>query len=262
MASLVVNNLAGALLLELQPPFPELQLVREEVLLDDAEFPEDGCEITCVKDETPMWTWDHARNPDKRQVEGNVIRSPNLRDDYVNVLTREPIRTGIHYFEFVMHFVGDEQWLVANRGSVLRWCGVTMSPEMAGSEFSGRSLRAWTYYCGRRGSSSASISDGRGALHANGKAVLEFDKACTPGNVINMLVDADKRIVGFALDGKLQGACQIPGEEPLYVMTHMDTPRDHVELKKPMLEDAPKDVLASLTGALIDIEKGEKLRYY
>lgn len=80
--------------------------------------------------------------------------------------------------------------------------------------------------------------------------------------VINMLVDADKRIVGFALDGKLQGACQIPGKEPLYVMTHMDTPRDHVELKKPLLEDAPKDVLASLTGALIDIEKGEKLGYY
>ena len=52
-----------------------------------------------------------------------------------------------------------------------------------------------------------------------------------------MLVDGDKRILAFALDGRLQGACQVPGAKPLYVLTHVDTPADHVELRKPMLEE-------------------------
>ena len=54
-----------------------------------------------------------------------------------------------------------------------------------------------------------------------------------------MLVDSDKRILAFALDGRLQGACPVPGARPLYVLTHVDTPADHVELRKPMLE-APR----------------------
>ncbi|CAL1148351.1 unnamed protein product [Cladocopium goreaui] len=269
--ALLVTNLAGAVMAELSPVPKSIQearaeverasgipaalqkLVREgQVLTEDAELPEDGCEIICVKDETPMWTW-NTENPEAKQIEvdGNVVRCPNLCNDFVNVLTREPIRSGIHYFEFVMHKIGDEQW-----------CGVTMMPELAGRRYDGRSLKAWTYYCGRQSRHEGSITDGKGALHANGKAILEFEKACRPGNVINMLVDGDKRILAFALDGRLQGACQVPGAKPLYVLTHVDTPADHVELRKPMLEDAPQEVLASLTGALLDIEKGEKLHGY
>ena len=58
--------------------------------------------------------------------------------------------------------VGDEQW-----------CGVTTNPEMAGSRYSGRRLEAWTYYCGRRKSNANSIRDGKGALHAQGRAIKE-----------------------------------------------------------------------------------------
>ena len=50
------------------------------------------------------WSLTHS------QVDGNVVRCPNLCNDFVNVLTREPIRSGIHYFEFVMHKIGDEQF--------------------------------------------------------------------------------------------------------------------------------------------------------
>lgn len=53
----------------------------------------------------------------------------------------------------------------------------------------------------------------------NGKAVLEFEKACTAGNVI-MLVEGDKRVVTFALHGRVQGACHIPGDRPLYVRSN------------------------------------------
>ena len=85
---------------------------------------------------------------------------------------------------------------------------------------------------------------------------------CQKTKVINMLVDGDQRIVAFALDGRIQGACRIPGDLPLYVLTQMDTPRDHVELRKPMLDDAPQDVLAALQGSLIDLAQGEKLHGY
>ena len=44
------------------------------------------------------------------------MRCPNLRSDFVNVLTREPIRSGIHYFEFVMHKIGDEQFPEEKKG--------------------------------------------------------------------------------------------------------------------------------------------------
>ena len=40
-----------------------------------------------------------------------------------------------------------------------------------------------------------------------------------------MLVDVDKRVVAFDLDGRVQGACEIPGEKPLYVITQMDPRR-------------------------------------
>ena len=58
-----------------------------------------------------------------------------------------------------------------------------MMPELAGRRYDGRSLKAWTYYCGRQRRQEGSITDGKGALHANGRAVLEFEKACRPGNV-------------------------------------------------------------------------------
>ncbi len=140
---LVVRNLAGVVLIELQPipttleelrqaleiasgiPAALQKLVKEgEVLLDDgtSELSDGTCELICVKDETPMWTWDLDMNPEARQieVEGNVIKAPRLRSDFVNVLTKEPIRSGVHYFEFVLHMVGDEQCLGCIGSDVLR----------------------------------------------------------------------------------------------------------------------------------------------
>ncbi|CAE7467000.1 UVR8 [Symbiodinium pilosum] len=272
--SVLVSNLAGKKLAEVAPvprDVGELRLEVErltgipvalqkfvkdgDVLTSDAgELPQEGCELLCVRDETPMYTWDVEGNPDAEQLqaEGNVLRSPSMAHDFCNVLTKEPMRTGLHYYEFVLHKVGDEQW-----------CGVTESKEVAGIRVDGRSLPAWTYYAGRAGQSggSGSIHNGLGALHACSKAVVEFEKACDPGNVIGMLVDMDRRVVAFALDGRLQGACKVPGDEPLYVLTHMDTREDHVELRKPSLEEAPPANLEALSGALLDAEKGEAVHW-
>eukprot|EP00971_Amphidinium_carterae_P183695 3646445-Amphidinium_carterae.1 len=170
--------------------------------------------------------------------------------DFVNVLTKEPIRAGRHYFEFVMHFIGDEQA-----------CGVVNDPTQAGPFHNLRMLRAWTYYCGRmrRALNAGNIKDGLGALHAKGKAITEFKKLKQSGDVIGMLVDMDRAAVAFSLNGELQGACPIEVDKPLYVITCVDTPKDHVELRKLNLHDAPPSHLQSLEGALLDISTGWSL---
>jgi len=207
-------------------------------------------QLTLVVDETPLKTWDVEGNPGKTMLEGHgsVVSSPNLRCDYCNVLTREPIRSGRHYFRFIMHEIGDEQW-----------CGLVSDARQAGPRFSGRSLSAWTYYCGRMGQAFSSIVDGLGALHAQGRAVKEFKKLQPRGDIIGMLVDLDVGAVAFDLNGELQGACAVP-KEPLWVLTHLDTKRDRVELEKPSLVDAPPANLDALTGALLDVSQGHAFR--
>merc|ERR1740129_1365206 len=177
-------------------------------------------------DESPMFTWEVAGNPNCKafMLEGtSTLTCPSLNSDYCNVLTKEPIRTGVHYFEFVMHHIGDEQW-----------CGLVQDTNMAGRRTSGRELEGWFYYAGRMGARSGTLRDGKGALHAEGRAVTEFKKLKSEGDVIGMLVE-------------------------LYVLTHLDTRRDKVELRKPNLMDAPPANLEALTGELLKIKDGEKL---
>eukprot|EP00446_Apocalathium_sp_SHHI-4_P023591 CAMPEP_0177251262 /NCGR_PEP_ID=MMETSP0367-20130122/53863_1 /TAXON_ID=447022 ORGANISM="Scrippsiella hangoei-like, Strain SHHI-4" /NCGR_SAMPLE_ID=MMETSP0367 /ASSEMBLY_ACC=CAM_ASM_000362 /LENGTH=377 /DNA_ID=CAMNT_0018704165 /DNA_START=59 /DNA_END=1192 /DNA_ORIENTATION=- len=218
---------------------------------DEEALPQEDLELLMVIDETPMFSWDHKGNPGNAmlEIDGSVVKCPNLTTDYVNVLTREPMRSGVHYYQFIMHHIGDEQW-----------CGVAADPEQAGPRYSGRYLKAWTYYCGRMRSSSASIVDGTGCLHAKGRAVKEFKKLKPCGDVIGMLVDLDRAAIAFELNGELQGACAIPKDTPLWVLTHVDTPRDHVELVKLSLQDAPQESIEGLSGALLEITGGTPLR--
>jgi len=207
--------------------------------------------VVMVIDETAMFSWNVDGNPNKDYLgldEPSILTCPNLRSDYCNVLTKEPITQGVHYFEFVMHHIGDEQW-----------CGVVSNPHQAGTRFSGRSLTAWTYYAGRMGSRSGSIRDGKGALHVEGRAVVEFTALRSTGDVIWMLVDMVAGAIAFDLNGDLQGACAIPTDKPLYVLTHVDTPKDKVELRKPCLMDAPPPNLEAMKGALLNVSNGEKL---
>eukprot|EP00442_Polarella_glacialis_P003772 CAMPEP_0115091666 /NCGR_PEP_ID=MMETSP0227-20121206/26255_1 /TAXON_ID=89957 /ORGANISM="Polarella glacialis, Strain CCMP 1383" /LENGTH=306 /DNA_ID=CAMNT_0002483235 /DNA_START=105 /DNA_END=1025 /DNA_ORIENTATION=+ len=212
--------------------------------------------ILLVHDETALFTWDLAHNPCCEQLcvetsseGGSILTCPGLASDYVNVLTQEPLRSGVHYFQFLMHKIGDEQW-----------CGVVADSRIAGRQYSGRNLRGWTYYCGRMNSGSSSIKDGKGALHAEGHAVVEFQKLNPSGDVIGMLVDCDVGALAFELNGTVQGACKIP-KEPLYVLTHMDQSKDKVELRKPPLPDAPQASLEALKGAMLDISSGELLNH-
>merc|ERR1719253_1150094 len=104
------------------------------------------------------------------------------------------------------------------------------------------------------------IRDGAGALHPEGKAVKEFKKVRPSGDVIGMLADLETGAVAFDLNGELQGACAIPLDRPLWVLTHLDEPDDKVELRKPCLADAPPANLEALKGALLDIAKGQTMR--
>jgi len=195
-----------------------------------------------VQDDTPLWYWDLENNPSRRQlrIEGPVVKCQGLKTDYTNVLTRAPISAGLHYFEFHLHHYGDEQW-----------CGLTPDPDMAGPERSKAipSKTGWNYYTGR----------GKGAIEALGHHLKACQFANRHNSVIGMLVDCDAGAVAFALDGETQGACEIPRNTPLWVITHLDAEKDHVELRKPCLEDSAPANFEALKGALLNVSKGEKM---
>ena len=58
-----------------------------------------------------------------------------------------------------------------------------------------------------------------------GRAVAGFKKLKRSGDVIGMLVDMEAGALAFSLNGELQGACPIPTDRPLYVLSlDMHTP--------------------------------------
>merc|ERR1712046_204202 len=115
-----------------------------ELVTQDTAFDESQRLVTLVVDESAAFEWDTMKNPDtdQIQVDGSHVRCPDMRNDYVNVVTQAPLRSGTFYFEFVMHHKGDEQWCGVVPDKALGW-GKKVSGHS--SEFTG-----CFYYCGRR----------------------------------------------------------------------------------------------------------------
>lgn len=204
--------------------------------LDEAFGDSASLDLTLVVDESPLFTWNCDGNPRKELLaveamrEGSTVTFLDERCDYVNVLTAQPVMRGVHYFEFIMHVLGDEQW-----------CGVTACPDRAGyhgSSFSPESKSGWFYYSGRRYAGSA------GALHApqEYKTLLKFGHVQS-GDIIGLVVDLRRGALVFLLNGEIQGACSVGTDQPLYVCTSLDRREDKVELRKPPLADAPAAAL-------------------
>jgi len=210
---------------------------------------------TLVVDETPLSSWDIQGNPSSDALSGEggelIFQGVNGSPDYVCVLTQAPMRHGVHFFEFVLHEVNDEQW-----------CGVVTDPTRAGHSC-GESIYykasedifkpGWFYYCGRR-VDSGSLCDGDAALHLgwerNG---VKKAARVIKGSVIGLLIDVDEGAVVFMHNGEIQGACEVP-KVPLYVSTCPDRPGDRVELRKLSPADAGPAALAALKGPLITAE--------
>jgi len=218
------------------------KLLREDgcaVCADDEPLDEVDQAMILIHDETPLWYWDKESNPTGKylEVDGGSLKCPDLPCDYCNVITREPIADGVHYFQFHLHLYGDEQW-----------CGLTPDVKLAGNEHwqAVPSKHGYMYYTGR----------GDGALEALGHKLKECENVKRSGSIIGMLVDCDSGAVAFDLDGNIQGACEIPKNAPLWVLTHVDTRKDHVELRKPSLQEAPPSNLEALQGALLDVSQG------
>mmetsp|Transcript_35609 Transcript_35609/g.68708 ORF Transcript_35609/g.68708 Transcript_35609/m.68708 type:complete len:283 (+) Transcript_35609:51-899(+) len=199
------------------------QILSESTILEPAALA-----LTLVVDESPLFTWDVERNPNRNLLDGDAstVRFREDTVDYVNVLTCAPVLQGVHFFEFVMHHIGDEQW-----------CGVCCDRAFAG--YRGES-DCWLYYCGRRWSK-------RGALHAprEHQHVQDFAGVAS-GDIIGLLLDVDRGGLTFLMNGAIQGAYRVPARQPLYVSTSLDMPGDHVELKKPPLADCPQSAMRAL----------------
>jgi len=208
-----------------------------------------------IVDESRMTTW--AVPPSQPACDVVLVeRDRHLkcrqRGPPLTVLTAEPLRRGVHYFQFVMHHTSDEQW-----------CGLVQDSSQAGTAVPGRRLRAWAYYTGRVWRPGVSPVDGHGALHAEGKAVAKFQTLAPEGDVIGMLADMGAGAIAFDLNGVLQGACPIPRGAPLWVFSTLSgTLRDHLELRKPSVNEAPSESLAALGGPLLDPASGHSLSFH
>merc|ERR1719195_829528 len=211
------------------------QLLQGTQVLSETEVLEPATGVlTLVVDESPLFAWDVAGNPNRDLLQGDAstVRFREEIVDYVNVVTRAPVSQGIHYFEFVMHHVGDEQW-----------CGVCLDRARAGYRGSDE---GWFYYSGRRYSR-------RGALQAPREKQHVHDFAgVASGDIIGILLDMDHGGLAFLLNGAVQGSCRVPASRPLYLCTSLDRAGDHVELRKPPLADAPQSATQALRATLSD----------
>jgi len=228
-------------------PIAFMRLVQGPRVLDDLDTLGDGpVTVTLVIDQSPLWTWDVTGNPNHNLLaleanpDGSTVSFAREDCDFVNVNTCEPVRTGRHYFEFLMHKIGDEQW-----------CGVTSRRSRAGNL---GSEQGWFYYCARRRRASS------GALHApyERDEVVTFDRV-DDGAVIGMLLDADAGVLAFALNGRFQGACRVP-VRPLYVTTCLDVEGDRVELRKLPLASGPPELMrVSPASFMFEVEDPGRL---
>eukprot|EP00435_Cladocopium_sp_Y103_P006216 s946_g2.t1 len=238
-AQLRVRNLAGNLLLQLTLPesleelkerasavcgMPPglLRFVKDNEPLKSLEEITGGdMELMMMVDESPYYSWDIAGNPDSHFLTGSDTTVEftdvnNMSDqDYVNVLSQVPIQQGVHFVEFIMHSLQDEQW-----------CGVTFFPSRAGCR--GGDVPGCFYYSGRR-------SHGQGALDL----IRERNHRMTFAHVKRLLLDADRGAALFSLNGAYQGGCRLPRCRPMYFCTALDCYEDSVELFKRPWEEFP-----------------------
>merc|ERR1711924_502213 len=115
----------------------------------------------------------------------NVLTCTSLRQDYMTVVAKEPIRKGRHYFQFIMHNVEDEEW-----------CGVTPLPEQAKANPHPNHLKGWLYYCGRMRP---------GNIRAKGGLMFMEEDDDTPGELVIKRYPADGivpqgDVIGMAID--------------------------------------------------------------
>lgn len=251
-----VQSVSGGTLAEIEPPLPStvhnlkgvvavkcgihadfIRLLHDgSLLVDDAGLSDAYVSqvIFAIIDQSAAFHWDTIKNPEAEQlvVEDGHVRCPEMRTDYINVVTQAPLPAGVHFVEFVMHHKGDEQWCGVVQDKALGW----------GKKVSGHSceFQGCFYYCGRRSS--------RGCLTGDQNYTSEksWFASVGSGDIIGMALDCDNRVVAFSCNGEVQGTAKLPGG-PLYLLTHVDTPKDHVELRKQSIEDAPPSLMEALS---------------
>ena len=120
-----------------------LKFVQDTEPLKSLEDITGDLELMMMVDESPYYSWNIAGNPDSHFLTGSdtTVEFADLKNmsdpDYVNVLSQVPIQQGVHFVEFIMHSLQDEQW-----------CGVTFFASRAGCR--GGDVPGCYYYSGRR----------------------------------------------------------------------------------------------------------------
>merc|ERR1740129_727962 len=184
--------------------------------------------------------WDQENNPCKQHLSldggGCVVSYKRGAPDFCSVVARSPVESGVHLFEFVTHKIGDELWV-----------GVVDDPGIAGPRTNLRVHRsAYVYYCGRR-RGVTNLRDGQASLQGGGKAELKFDQICD-GDVVGLLLNADRHRAIFFKNSIMQGECVVPAK-PLWLVVQLDAVDDRVEVRKVPVTSELEDLIGAVHGA-------------
>jgi len=216
------------------PQALQVMLLGERALRHDEKLDSSKhLEVVLCVDESPLWNWDFDGNPARQHLvcDAGHLRVPCLRTDFVNVVTQEPLRNGLHFFEFVAHHMGDELWF-----------GVVNGKEQAGSSVYQVDLTCSCYCFDGRGQAEIWTFDSR---------TVRTARSIEIGDVIGMAIDVDAYKIAFAVNGELEFVTDVPRPGPIYCMTCVDTPEDHVELRKPPLSEAPPQLINGLRSGAV-----------
>eukprot|EP00929_Paragymnodinium_shiwhaense_P010828 TRINITY_DN11580_c0_g1_i4.p1 TRINITY_DN11580_c0_g1~~TRINITY_DN11580_c0_g1_i4.p1 ORF type:complete len:981 (+),score=223.55 TRINITY_DN11580_c0_g1_i4:200-3142(+) len=195
--------------------------------------------------------WNVAGNPDRRLLNHDngklTLVGGAIFVSFCNVVTTESIRNGTHYFELVVHELSEDMWF-----------GLTGEDTQAGARVAGTNLRAWSYYSGRGKAELTPRRRDGGCLVVNKKVEQQWTRLAS-GDVLRLAVDADRRCAAFSVNDHLQGAFVLPAERgqkiPLFLLVHLQTAGDVVQLKPLPPHEVPAQMQEALTVvALVDAD--------
>lgn len=228
------------------PSMQQANLILDEAHLENGSKTLEESGITngtmltlMVGDNKKLITWDVDGNPHRQHLDtpesnGNILTCCRLHRDFVSVVTKASLVEGRHYFQFIMHYAGDEAW-----------CGITPLPEQVETNPHPHSLRGWLYYCGRRSDDCPPSSGGLMFMSFPDHHHKDSAAGTKNGDVIGMAIDLDECKIVFDLNGKCQGYDKIP-KLPMRIITTVDTIMDKFEVRKLALSEVPLESLEAL----------------
>eukprot|EP00930_Biecheleria_cincta_P083384 TRINITY_DN72968_c0_g1_i1.p1 TRINITY_DN72968_c0_g1~~TRINITY_DN72968_c0_g1_i1.p1 ORF type:complete len:269 (+),score=35.57 TRINITY_DN72968_c0_g1_i1:43-849(+) len=243
LGPILVSELKRAVTKSSGTPAALQKLVRgDQVLHDNQEIPGGPPDVQFVLFYQPCCEWDVDRHPNSEQLQ---IRENGARDAQgsvpsgVPIMTQEPLTSGVHFFEVVIHQDGNP-------------------PESIGLMTANAKAKLYKVRQPWEKPPSQNFWDMKVALNHKGEVTTSGTmkaKACAyrPRDVVGILVHIDIGAAIIMVNNAVQACCALSAGAPLHVACLMDKRPcgSHVELQELSTDQAPSNAMQALVGPLL-----------